>query len=452
MSDTGSSHVARALAAERERGAHLGTRVRLLIVVIVGAWTGIENPFPANLYFVPHLVALALLGYGYLWAVRRGEHVGDSPLFWLFPLGDALVLTLAIGLPNPLREWTVPPPMLFTHFSNNIYVYLLLLAALFSYSPRYMAITGIAVAVCWTAAHLIVMALPGTVVWVDDAALEALPVPERVRVLADPWLLDPFGLVKQVIVIALVALGGALFLHRVRGLVAEQARVARERANLSRYFAPGRVAELAADHDLNAARTQPVAVLFADLIGFTGLSERLPPDRLIELLRDLHRQMADAVFRHDGTLEKFTGDGVMATFGTPHPGPADAANAVACAVALADGIEAWNGDRITEERVAIAIGVHHGPVVLGDIGTAEQMEFAVLGDTVNVASRLERLTRQLSAAVAVSEDAVRLAQEQGAAEALLRRFVAAPPQVLRGRDGSIGVHILPSSSQTCRNS
>jgi adenylate cyclase len=114
--------------------------------------------------------------------------------------------------------------------------------------------------------------------------------------------------------------------HRARRLVAAQAESERARGNLARYFSPNVVDQLArVEEPLGPVRVQPAAVLFADIVGFTAASERQSPEQTIALLREVHHRMADAVFDHGGTLDKYIGDAVMATFGTPHPATDDAA-------------------------------------------------------------------------------------------------------------------------------
>ena len=228
---------------------------------------------------------------------------------------------------------------------------------------------------------------------------------------------------------------------RARRLVERQAAAERERANLSRYFSPNLVDELAqTDQPLGPTRQQPVAVLFADLVGFTQLAETLPPTEVIALLREFHGRMQAAVFAHGGTVDKYIGDAVMATFGTPRSGPVDATNALAAARAMRDAVAAWNVARQAagEAAVRVGIGVHYGAVVLGDIGGESRLEFAVLGDAVNVASRLERLTRQLDAVIVASDAVVAQARLEGAGGVGL---VPGPPQTLRGRTAPVGIWI-----------
>ena len=186
--------------------------------------------------------------------------------------------------------------------------------------------------------------------------------------------------------------------------------------------------------------------MFVDIVGFTRMAERQTPEEVVSLLRQFHARLEAAVFDHHGTLDKFLGDGLMATFGTPEPGPHDAGNAVWCGRAMLADIARWNDERSKagEEPIRVSIGLHFGPVVLGDLGTERRLEYAVLGDTVNVASRLEALTRDLGVSMAVSDTLVNAVRDNGGADGVtvLSGLQAAGQQHLRGRDEPIGVWTL----------
>ncbi len=164
------------------------------------------------------------------------------------------------------------------------------------------------------------------------------------------------------------------------------------------------------------------------------------------MLREFHARLEQAVFDNGGTLDKFLGDGVMATFGTPAPGEHDAGNALACARAMLSAIDEWNREREARGAapIRLSIGIHHGAVVLGDIGSERRLEFAVIGDVVNVASRLETLTREIDAQVALSQELVSAIRDEagGNSEALLAGLRDRGPQRLRGRDDSVSVWAL----------
>jgi len=179
---------------------------------------------------------------------------------------------------------------------------------------------------------------------------------------------------------------------------AARALADRARANLSRYFSPGIVGELAEkDQPLGPVRRQDLAVLFADIVGFTELCELAAPEEVIGLLRQAHGWMGKIIFENKGSIEGYIGDSVLALFGFPAPGIDDASNALACAFELLSGMQRWNRERDREGRapIGIGIGVTYGPVVLGDVGTEDYVEFTAVGDTVNTASRLQEATRAL---------------------------------------------------------
>jgi adenylate cyclase len=166
------------------------------------------------------------------------------------------------------------------------------------------------------------------------------------------------------------------------------------------------------------------------------------------LLRDFHGRMEAEVFSHHGTLEKFIGDALLATFGVPNQGKQDATDALSCAYAMLARLETWNAERTRqgETPIQIGIGLHFGPAVLGDIGSQRNMAFAVIGDTVNTTSRLQTLTRDLGTPMVISDTLVQtVRQEVGdQADRLLHGLRTAGPQTLRGREERVAVWVLAS--------
>jgi adenylate cyclase len=189
-------------------------------------------------------------------------------------------------------------------------------------------------------------------------------------------------------------------------LFLRQVNQERRAANLSRYLPTESVEALATrDEPFSVEAETDAAIPFADVVGFSGMAERATPREVIELLRGVHAVLAEQVFAHHGTLDKFIGDGVMSTFGAVTKSETDAANAVACAEAILVAIVEFNRGR-GDAPVTISVGVHYGPVVVGDVGSARRMELAVIGDAVNVASRMETATRALGIGAAISEEAM----------------------------------------------
>jgi adenylate cyclase len=134
-----------------------------------------------------------------------------------------------------------------------------------------------------------------------------------------------------------------------------------------------------------------VSVLFCDLRGFTTLSERLPPEEVVALLNEFYTLMIETVFKHEGTLDKFLGDAVMAVFGAPIAHKDHSVRAVRTAVAMKAGIEQLSRKRVDDGKdpISVGIGVSAGEAVAGTVGTENRMEYTVIGDRVNLAARLE---------------------------------------------------------------
>jgi adenylate cyclase len=444
VTDPTASRVAAAIAAEEARAFEVAARVRLIALAVFAVWTFVENPAVEALFIAGFIALLAALGATHRTLRRRGRL---TPwLRALFPLLDALVLAVIIIAPNPLDDTSHPIPQRY-RWGNEIYFCALIGFSVFSYQPRFVLWTGIVSAFAWTLATLVVLGTPGAFT-LSGAEWLALAPAERIRIVGDPYFVYLVGSWGRAVVIMLVVSATlAAFVHRARQLVAREARAERARANLARYFSANLVDALAGtDSPFGTTRRQDCAVLFADVVGFTTLVERAPPEAAIAFLRDFHARMEQAVFAHGGTLDKYIGDGVMATFGTPARGASDASNALRCAHDMVESVTRWNVERRRDGAAPIGIGVglHFGPVVLGDVGGPQRLEFAVIGDTVNVASRLERLSRTLDTTLVASEALVAAARrEPGAPADLLAGLRPAPEQAVRGRAAEVAVWYLP---------
>jgi adenylate cyclase len=154
-------------------------------------------------------------------------------------------------------------------------------------------------------------------------------------------------------------------------------------------------------------KTVHAAILFADLRSFTARSEHLPPDEVLALLNRYCSRMTAAVEAAGGTVDKFIGDAVMAVFGVPLPQEDCALKAVQAARAMVAELEEMNLETTQSEPWKVAIGVHVGPCVAGSVGAPTRMQYTLVGDTVNLASRLLELAKKLDAPVVVSEEVVR---------------------------------------------
>ena len=156
---------------------------------------------------------------------------------------------------------------------------------------------------------------------------------------------------------------------------------------------------------LGEADQQWATILCCDIHGFTALSERLPPGQLITLVNQLYEEIAHVVNAKQGVIDKFLGDAVLCIF----EGADSAQRAVACGVEMLAAVSAFNAenDSPANQSIQIGIGVHCGTVILGTIGSSERMDSTVLGLTVNLAKRLEELTKSLNIAILISDEVAR---------------------------------------------
>lgn len=206
--------------------------------------------------------------------------------------------------------------------------------------------------------------------------------------------LDPFAAFTQdhLELISAIAAQAAVTVETIKG----HKRLAREevaRANYSR-FMPEYVVQQMLEHP-NSFRlggsNQTVTVLFADIRGFTSLSEHSDPEKVVALLNHYFSAMTEIIFAHGGTLDKYIGDGLMALFGAPTSTPTDAVNALKAAVAMQKRIVKLNEELRAEgfPAVSAGIGLHTGVATVGYIGSDKRSEYTAIGDTVNLAARLE---------------------------------------------------------------
>ena len=168
----------------------------------------------------------------------------------------------------------------------------------------------------------------------------------------------------------------------------QEEKVARER--LEKYFSPNVATRILSEGEKDVQELE-VSVLFADIVGFTPMAEKMSPNSVAKLLNEYFSRMEEPIFEHDGTVDKFIGDCIMAVFGAPYPQDDHAVRAVRVALEMRERLNELNNERNQSAPIEMRMGIHSGRAVSGPIGSEKRREFTVLGDTVNIASRIESM-------------------------------------------------------------
>ncbi len=418
------THVDRAFARLERRTERIIVGLRLLALLILALVFGVVGTAEQGR---PTMVPLAGLAAITLLTPVLARSRRFRPLvLWLFATLDVALLThclvmLATEDGQPLQLALVTPVALL--------IFVFLAAAAVRHRPLLILYTGNLFIAGWVAIWL----------WATYAGSGAWAPGTLTANLA------------RLAVVGLVTFALCIAVTRARRASTTAITEAHLRENLSRYFSPQIVDEIAQSGDAaRSFRPQKVAILFVDLRGFTSLAERMPADKVAAFLNEYRRRIADPIARHHGVIDKFIGDGVMTIFGVPEPGVDDARNAVQAGLELVSVIERWCSERLAEglPPVEIGIGVHYGDVIAGALGDEHRLEYTVVGDAVNTAARIERLTADLGTPLLVSADV--MAAAPGLEQDL--RLAAPFTHLLRGRSQPIHLYRLAVTPTTAGES
>lgn len=430
-------YLLKALEEEKLQGQKIATYSRIVALGIIAVLSVIVNPSIGVLYYEAFLIGFIIIGMLQL----RYARVGQSRIELLLLFADFALMTYICVGTNPLNPHEVPASFSY-RFDVFIFFFVLLAGASLAYSWRTIWSIGVWVPVMWALGFTWAYWFGNTI---PDLSIQSAKIFEnypRLLDQLDPNSLEPNQRLQEAVAFAIVAGMLALKGRRSNELLLKQANISAERANLSRYFSPNMVDVLAASNeDINAVRSQNVAVLFADINGFTKIAEQHSPEKVMELLREFHAILGNAIFANHGTLDKYLGDGIMATFGTPFSGPNDAENALNAAKQIIRDVDEHNAQNSQSDapHFRVCVGIHYGEVMLGNIGPTSRLEFAVLGDTVNVAARLEAATRELGCRIVASSELIAQISHDINGENDLHGFNAHIGLSVKGRQKSIDV-------------
>lgn len=430
-----------ALERHKREGMQLAVRARWFALAVIAVMLPFVNFRFEMIYYEVLLILFALNG----WAQLRAATVERSGLEVVLLLLDLVLMTIIVVVPNPLGPMEWPVEMQY-RFHTHQYFYIFLAFGTLAYSWRTVRGYASMAALIWGGGALIVWLLQPEARPYTDLIYQALPDNPRMAEVLDPQNIRFDVRVQEIVTFFIVAMMLSLTVRRFSDLLLDHASLERERTNLARYFSPNVVEELSHnDEPLKQIRTQDVAVLFVDIVGFTAFAANKSPEDVIHTLRAFHKRMEAEVFRHHGTLDKYLGDGLMATFGTPVAGDRDASNALSCTQAMAKVMAIWNRERTAagDPQIVANFGMHYGPAVLGDLGGDNRLEFAVIGNTVNVASRVEALTRTLGVQIAMTAEMAQKVLDESNDDHCMNGFETYEDCEIRGVDGKMAIWGAP---------
>ena len=203
--------------------------------------------------------------------------------------------------------------------------------------------------------------------------------------------------------------------------VSQEMEKRRVRGLFTRFISPEMVDQLIATQDINSLNKRAnLSILFSDIRGFTTLSEKLAPEEVVALLNPYLEAMTEVIYQHGGTVDKYEGDAIIAFFGEPVAYPDHALRCVRAAVDMRKALEKlkarWEKQGTPRPNLEMGIGIHSGPVFVGLLGSAQRINYTVIGDTANLAARLQDLTKTYVWPILISESTYLQVQEEFEAE------------------------------------
>jgi len=415
------ARVVRAIEAQRERSEILTSWVQAgLVAVFAALYIVAPKTAPADAIFQPVPWALGVYAAITVGRLRLAyARRLTAPLRYASVVVDMALLMVTI--------WSFhiqygQPAAFYLKAPTFTYVFIFIALRALAFSPGYVLAAGAAAAAGWLALLGYALAEPGgTGLLTRDYV--AYMTSARILIGAE---IDK--IVSIVLATGLLAMAAARARELLERALAEQAAT----VQLSRFFSPEIAEHLIGADELarpGEGESREAAAMFIDLRGFTRLAATLEPKALIALLGEYQRIAVPIIRRHRGSITTYLGDGIMVTFGATQPSGTYAADALRCAEALLDGLADWGGARAAAGAAApgVGIGVEIGTVTCGAIGEEGRLEYAVIGDPVNRAAKLQNHTKAEGVRALTTAAACARAAAQGYAP-------RGPQDVRRGRE------------------
>lgn len=420
------AHVRAAIAAQARANEILTGWVQAALVTAFAVlYAFSRKTFPVDAVFHPVPWALGIYAAFTVWRLYRAYQDRMTHAMRLASTAvDVGVLMVTI--------WSFhiqygQPAAFYLKAPTLLYIFIFIALRALSLAPGYVLFAGMAAAGGWLALLAYALAEP------DGMGLltrDYVAYMTSARILIGGEVDKVLSILVTAVLLTVATARARALLHRA---VAEGAAAGR----LARFFSPEIAATIVGAEEAalrpGEGRQTEAAAMFVDLRGFTRLAAELAPNELVKLLGEYQRVAVPVIRAHDGTVITYLGDGIMVTFGAVRPSATYAADALAAAGALVDALEAWAAGRRGHGLPApgVGVGVDAGTVTCGAIGDAARLEYAVIGDPVNRAAKLQNHTKAEGVRALASAAALRRAVEQG--------FAPQRPIELRARRAVAGV-------------
>ena len=359
--------------------------IQLAIVILFGLLYGLSRqtvpmgsaiwlltPAAIGLYFIATVIRLIMA-----YRIRMG--------FWLLAGSIAIDMALLYGLIWSFHLQYMQPASFYLKAPTQQYVYIFIALRALRFEVQYVVLAGAAAALGW-------VVMIGYVLLADPN--NAMITRSYVEYLTSNSILVGAE-VDKIITIAAVTTILAFTIHGARRMMTQAVTGAQAQENLSRFFTPEIAQHISRSGDAISAgdgEAREAAILNLDVRGFTALASSASPQEVMSVLADYQRRMVPIIQRHGGAIDKFLGDGIMATFGATRPLADYAACAMAALEECMGAAAEWSAEQAAQGRSSLAVNgaLASGRIVAGAVGDATRLEYTVIGDAVNLSAKLEK--------------------------------------------------------------
>ena len=408
------------ITALQDQSERLIGWIQLSIVILFGVLYGISRqtaPMDTKVWL---LTPAAIGGYFVAVVIRLVLSYRIRMGFWLLAGSIAIDMALLYGLIWSFHLQYMQPASFYLKAPTQQYVYIFIALRALRFEVRYVVLTGIAAALGW-------LAMIGYVIYSDPA--NAMITRNYVEYLTSNSVLIGAEFDKVITILAVTTIL-AFAIHGARRMMTGAVTGAHARENLSRFFAPEIARHISRDgHAITAGEgeAREAAILNLDVRGFTKLASTASPQEVMGVLADYQRRMVPIIQRHGGSIDKFLGDGIMATFGATTPQPDYAARAMTALDECMGAAAAWSEEQAALGRPPLTINgaLASGRIVAGAVGDETRLEYTVIGDAVNLSAKLEKHNKVEGCRALALKETYDAALAQGYAPRLTHRALTA---------------------------